>query len=223
MLETAHTPPVHSRYSHSHEDSSVKHSPSLIAAALLAATTLLSGCAGMVIGAGASAGVAAAEERGFDGALDDTKIRAEINDLWFRHDVEMYRKATLTINEGRVLLTGVVLSDQARADAVRLSWQAAGVREVYNELQVRPEGSGVIDDGRDVWIQQELKTRLMFDKEIRNINYTVDVTDGVIYLMGVAQHDAELQRVLAHAREISHVRGVISHVRLKNDPRRNRG
>lgn len=199
------------------------YSPALLAATLVAVVPLLSGCAGVVIGAGATAGVAAAEERGLDGALDDTKIRAEINDLWFRHDVEMYRKVTLTISEGRVLLTGVVPNEQARADAVRLAWQAAGVREVYNELLVRPEGSGVIDGGRDLWIQQELKARLMFDKEIRNINYTVDVTDGVVYLMGIAQNEAELQRVIAHAREVSHVRGVISHVRLKNDPRRNRG
>lgn len=221
MLEAARIPPVQYAHPNSHEDRSVTLSRSFLAAALVGAATLLSGCAGVAVGAGASAGVAAAEERGFDGALEDTKIRAEINDLWFRHDVEMYRKVTLAISEGRVLLTGVVPSEQARADAVRLTWQAAGVREVYNELQVRPEGSGLIDGSRDVWIQQELKTRLMFDKEIRNINYTVDVTDSVIYVMGIAQHDAELQRVLAHAREISHVRGVISHVRLKTDPRRN--
>lgn len=199
----------------------MRRSAFLFAASVLAASSLLSGCAGVVVGAGATAGVAVAEERGLERALDDAKIRAEINDLWFRHDVEMYRKATLTINEGRVLLTGVVLSDQARADAARLSWQAAGVREVYNELQVRPEGAGVIDGGRDLWIQQELKTRLMFDREIRNINYTIDVTDSIVYVMGIAQNDAELQRVIAHAREIQHVKGVISHVRLKNDPRRN--
>lgn len=201
----------------------VKRSASLLAVALLAASPLLSGCAGLVVGAGATAGLAAAEERGLERALDDTKIRAEINDLWFRHDVEMYRKATLTINEGRVLLTGVVLSDQARADAVRLSWQVAGVREVYNELQVRPEGAGVIDGSRDLWIQQEMKSRLMFDREVRNINYTVDVTDGIVYLMGIAQDDSELQRVIAHAREITNVKGVISHVRLKTDPRRGAG
>lgn len=199
----------------------MRRSAFLFAASVLAASSLLSGCAGVVVGAGATAGVAVAEERGLERALDDAKIRAEINDLWFRHDVEMYRKATLTINEGRVLLTGVVLSDQARADAARLSWQAAGVREVYNELQVRAEGAGVIDGGRDLWIQQELKTRLMFDREIRNINYTIDVTDSIVYVMGIAQNDAELQRVIAHAREIQHVKGVISHVRLKNDPRRN--
>ncbi|CAA7616298.1 BON domain-containing protein [Magnetospirillum sp. UT-4] len=197
------------------------HSPLISACAALALAGLLSGCAGAVIGAGATAGVAAAEERGLDGAVEDTRIRTEINDLWFRHDVEMYRKVTLAISEGRILLTGLVPTDQAQADAVRLAWQAAGVREVYNEIQVRPAGSGLIDDSRDVWIQQELKARLLFDKEVRNINYTVDVTDGVVYLLGIAQSEAELQRVIAHARELSHVKGVISHVRLKTDPRRN--
>lgn len=193
------------------------------AALLVALAGLQSGCAGVVVGAGATAGVAAAEERGLDGALDDTKIRAEINHYWFQHDVDMYRKVGLTISEGRVLLTGVVPSDGARADAVRLAWQAAGVREVINEIAVRPEGTGVIDDGRDVVISQTLKARLLFDKEIRNINYTIEVVDGVVYLMGIAQNEGELDRVIAHAREISNVKRVVSHVRLKSDPRRVQG
>lgn len=201
----------------------MKHLSPLAAVTLLAAAFALSGCAGVVIGAGATAGVAASEERGLEGALEDTKIRAEINDLWFRHDVEMYRKVTLTISEGRVLLTGVVPNDSARNDASRLAWQAAGVREVYNELEVRPEGSALIDGGRDVWIQQQIKLRLLGDRDIRNINYTIDVTDGIVYLMGIAQSEAELQRVIAHARDIAHVKGVVSHVRLKSDPRRLQG
>lgn len=191
----------------------------------LAAAGLLStaACAPTVIGAGASAGVAAAEERGLEGAIDDVKIRAEINHLWFQHDVEMYRQVGLTITEGRVLLTGVVPQSDARVDAVRLAWQAGGVREVLNEVQVRKDGETVMDQGKDLLIQQKLKGRLMLDKEIRNINYTVDVVEAVVYLMGIAQSDAELQRVIAHARDVADVKRVVSHVRLKSDPRRNPG
>ena len=192
----------------------------LPAVMMLVSAGLLSSCVGVAVGAGASAGVAAAEERGLEGALEDTKIRAEINEAWFRHDVDMFRKVTLTISEGRVLLTGVVPAEKWRTDAVRLVWQVAGVREVYNEILVRPEGSGLIDDSRDLWIQQELKAKLLFDKQVRNINYSVDVTDGTVFLMGIAQSEAELQRVIAYAREISHVRAVVSHVRLKTDSRR---
>lgn len=176
----------------------------------------LSGCAGVLVGAGATTGVAAAEERGLEGTFDDTKIRAEINHYWFQHDHDMFRRVGLTIREGRVLLTGIVLSEAERADAVRLAWQAAAVREVINEIMVRPEGSDIIDSGRDVVISQTMKGRLLFDKEIRNINFSIDVVDGVIYLMGIAQNEAELERVIAHARSISNVKRVVSHVRLKS-------
>ncbi|MGE4279898.1 MAG: BON domain-containing protein [Magnetospirillum sp.] len=196
--------------------------PSLTLAALLVASTALSGCVGMVIGAGATAGVAASEERGIEGAAEDAKIRAEINEAWFRKSVDMYSKVTLAISEGRVLLTGTVPSEQVREDAVNLTWQVAGVREVYNELLAQ-DSSGFIDGARDVRIQQEIKSRMLFDKEISNINYTVDVTNGTVYLLGIAQSDTELNRVIGHAREVSAVKNVISYVRLKDDPRRHGG
>lgn len=180
----------------------------------------LGGCAGAVIGAGAETSVAAAEERGLAGAVDDAKIRVQIDDLWFRKSEEMFRKVGLTIVEGRVLLTGVVPTETARADAVRLSWQVSGVKEVFNEIAVVPEGQELVDQGRDTVITQKLKARLLLDRDVHNINYTIDVVDGVVYLMGIAQNDAELQRVIAHARDIPDVRRVISHVLLKSDPRR---
>ncbi len=181
---------------------------------------MLSGCAATVVGAGASAGVAAAEERGIDGAIDDLKIRTEINHLWFQKDVEMYRKVTLNISEGRVMLTGVVPTDAARADAVRLSWQVSGVKEVLNEIKVLPAGESGWDQANDLWIQNKLKARLLTDGDVKNINYIIDVTDSVVYLLGIAQSSAELDRVIAHARDTSGVRRVISHVRLKTDPKR---
>jgi osmotically-inducible protein OsmY len=191
----------------------------LVACVLLAALT--QGCAPvtLAVGAGTEVGTAAAEERGVEGAADDLRIRAEINDLWFRHDAEMYQKVTLTVHEGRVLLTGSVKKPEQRVDAVRLSWQAAGVREVLDEIQVE-DSSGIVDYGRDVLIANNLRARLLFDKQIRNVNYTVDVVNGVVYLMGIAQNGDELERVIAHARDISHVQKVISHVILKNDPQR---
>lgn len=191
------------------------------ATALVLAAALLSGCAGVVIGGAATTATAASEERGLEGAVDDTKIRAEINHLWFQRDVEMYRQVGLTIKEGRVLLTGTVPNADARVEAVRLAWQPAGVREVINEIKVAGVDSSGSSGLSDFAITQKMKAKLLFDKEIRNINYTIDVNEEVIYLMGIAQSEAELNRVIAYARDISGVRGVVNHVRLKNDPRRN--
>ncbi|MDO8607526.1 MAG: BON domain-containing protein [Phaeospirillum sp.] len=200
---------------------SVRPLLNVLLAALLGGA--VSGCAATVIGAGATAGVAAAEERGLEGAIDDTKIRVAINHLWFERDIEMYRQVTLNISEARVMLTGVVTTAQARADAAQLSWKATGVREVLNELQVRADGASGMDQANDIWIQQKLKARLLTDSDIKNINYTTDVVDSVVYLLGIAQNNAEIERVIAHARDINGVKRVISHVRLKTDPKRNGG
>ena len=69
-----------------------------------------------------------------------------------------------------------------------------------------------------VWLAQVLRNTLLIDSHVRSINYNVDCVAGTIYLMGVAQDQTELQRVIDHARDIPYVRGVVSYVRLKNDP-----
>lgn len=198
---------------------------SLALAAALAGLAILPACSPTTTGAnaGASAGVTLLEERGLAATYGDAKIRTQINYLWFNHNVEMYRLVGLTIYEGRVMLTGAVPTEAMHDDAVKLSLQASGVREVLDEIMVVPGGSGVVDSGRDLLISQKMKYRLLTDKDVTNINYSVDVVGGTIYLMGIAQDDAELARVLAHARDISGVKEVVSHILLKSDPRRHPG
>lgn len=186
-------------------------------APLLLTTALvlsLSACVPAAIGAGAAVGVAAAKEGGLRNAVSDTSIRLQITDLWLKQDVHMYRRLDMTVKEGRVLITGTVPTPDARVDAIRLAWQADGVREVINEINV-DKSSGVAGYATDVWISGQLKSKLLLDKYIQSINYTVDTVNGTIYLMGVAQDQKELDRVIRHARSISRVRNVVSYVRLR--------
>ena len=191
---------------------------SLSAAALLAACDPVTGA---VVGAGAEVGVAAGEERGVGGALTDTKIQTDIDGLYLNadHGVGMFRDITVTVTEGRVDLTGKVKKPEERVEAVRLAWQASGVRQVIDDIQVTDQ-SGLIDYGRDVRIATTLRAQLLFDSQIKNINYTVDVENAVVYLMGIAQDQAELDRVIAHARDIDGVKKVVNNVVLKSDASR---
>lgn len=183
-------------------------------AGLLALALAAGGCAPLVVGSAASGiVVAATQERGLGGAISDAKIQAEINHLWLQHDIEMHRRLDMTVDQGRVLLTGRATTPEMRLDAVRLAWQAKGVQEVINEITV-DEGGGLVDAARDTWITTQLRTRLTLDKEIRSQNYSIDTVNGVVYLMGVARSQAELDRVTGHARAIPNVKRVVSYVRL---------
>jgi osmotically-inducible protein OsmY len=169
------------------------------------------------VGAAATGGVVLAQERPAKEAVSDTAIRLSINDLWLKEDLDLYQRLGLSVNEGRVLVTGLVPSQEDRLTAIRLVWQVDGVREVINEIEVA-ESEGISGYARDVWISTQLRSRLTFDTSIRAVNYSVETVGGTIYLMGIAQDQAELDRVIGHARQIPYVRRVVSHVRMKDDP-----
>jgi osmotically-inducible protein OsmY len=187
-----------------------------------AASLLLAGCSpvGLAVGAGATAATAANQERGFGQAVDDNRIAIAIQAKLFGAGNGMLRKVDVEVHEKRVLLAGRVEKPAMRVDAVRLAWEVGGVSEVIDRIEIaEPQGFGGYM--HDVWLAQKLRAVLLVDAHIRSINYNVDCVAGTIYLMGVAQDQAELQRVIDHARDIPHVRGVMNFVRLKNDPTRN--
>ena len=191
----------------------------LVPAMLVLAAGALQGCVEAVVGAGAGVGVAAAQERGVKGAASDTAIRAEINHYWLQKDEKLFANCNLQIHEGRVLVTGAVKDADARAEAIQLAWKAKGVREVINEIEVTNEG-GVGTYARDTAIVTELRSRLLFAKDIQSVNYSIEAVNGVVYMLGVAQNQAELDKAINIARNVNYVRRVVSHVLLKDDPRR---
>ena len=195
--------------------------PIRLAALGLAAAMTLAACSptGMAVGAGATAGVAAAEERGLKGAGNDALIRVEINEAWITEDFDTFNRLNLQIYEGRVLVSGRV-PKQAEADkAIELAWRAEDVREVINEIEI--SDAGALDDiANDALIDARLDSELLFDSEISSINYSTRSVAGTVYLLGVAQDREELDRVFRVTRSIPNVKRVVSHVILKDDPRR---
>ena len=177
---------------------------------------LLAGCTipGMVIGAGATAGIAAAEERGVETALDDLTIDVEIKRQFLELDENLLAAISTEVHDGRVLLTGVVDEPEMRMSAARLSWSVDGVSEVINEIKVAGDTS-IAQASKDIFISTELRARLMGDGDVSAINYSIETVRGTIYLLGIARSESELQRVINHARNVSGVRNIVPYVRVK--------
>jgi len=190
-------------------------------ALLIALLGVASGCTpvGVVLGAGAVAGSAALEERGIEQSLTDTGTA-----LAFRHDVieedfNTFQRVGVVVIEGRMLLTGIVPVEEDRIRLVERAWTTPDVVEVINEILIG-EDVGLINTGFDVKIEQALTLALTVDREVKAVNYEADAVGGTLYLIGIAQSQAELDRVVAHAREVERVRRVISHVQIKDSPAR---
>jgi osmotically-inducible protein OsmY len=187
--------------------------------AAVAAVLVLSGCAGAVVGAGATVGVAALQERSIGGAVDDATIKLRVKDGLLSKSDRLFLAVGVESVEGRVLLTGNVAKPEDRVEVGRIAWQVPGVREVYNEVEVR-DRSSLSNYLRDVRISNELRFKMIADRDVSAINFNVETVNAVVYLTGIALNQAELERVAGHARSIAGVQRVVSYVVLKDDQRR---
>jgi osmotically-inducible protein OsmY len=190
------------------------HLPKPITAVLLLTLLApLSGCVSMVIGAGATVGVAAMEERPLKVHLRDTTIATEIRYNLVEASEKFITGVGIEVYEGKALITGVVENEAMRARALKLVWKVEGLKDVYNELQVGD--NGITNFAKDSWVTTQLKSKTTFDQDVLAINYMIETVNGVVYLIGIAQSKREIDKVIAHARSLGYVKRVISHVRIK--------
>jgi osmotically-inducible protein OsmY len=181
---------------------------------LLALISLLSGCTA-VVGAGATLGVAAVQERGIKGRAKDLQIEAGILEKFVKSGFSLTSAIGAEVYEGRVLLTGATTDTKIGDQALKIAWGVDGVNEVLNEIQVGKTFS-FSNFAQDTWITAQVKSKMTFDDNIFSINYVVETVNGTVYLIGIAQNSEEHNRAKQHAAQVKFVRNVISHVRVKN-------
>lgn len=189
--------------------------PHLVLSLIIAVA--LSACSpvGMATGAGASVGVAAFEERGLEQSATDQWIEIEISRLLFEQHVdELFRPLNIAVHEGRVLLTGSLKDQDLMVKAIQTAWAVKGVKEVINEVRVGDPLSQqqVINDNV---IAANLKSRLLFKRDIQSINYNIEVDNGVVYILGIGQDQAEVDRVVGIASTLPRVKRVVNYAVLK--------
>ena len=180
----------------------------------------LGGCIPALIAGGTETAVVVAQERSVGGAVDDAGILLAIKKRFARQDYkDLLANVEVKSVEGRVLLTGNVDKPDSQIEAVRLAWQVEGVKEVINEIQINDQ-AGIWNYTRDVWISTQIRSRMVLEKGVRSINYSIITVNQVVYVMGIAQDQKELDKVTTIASTTNYVQRVVSYVRMKDDPRR---
>lgn len=185
---------------------------------LLLASIGLSGCASAVIGVGTAAVAASTTEKGLSTSVADTQIHAKLTDRFVKTDFSLVTAVDITVNDGAVLMTGKVETPEEKILATRLAWEIFGVREVVNELQVT-DTSSIKDIAKDLAASATLRTKLITDGNISSLNFSIDVVNGTVYLSGVAANAEEMNRVVAHARDIRFTQQVVNYITLQSDKR----
>lgn len=157
----------------------------LIAALLLGATVLpaLQGCF-PIVAAGVTTGVLATFDRRSIGTqTEDETIEWKAKSAV---DEKLGDKAHLNFTSfnRKVLMTGEVPSDAAKAEAERLVTGVTNVQSVYNELTVGPATS-FSDRSNDSFITSKVKSRSVDTGKFNPVHVKVVTEAGVVYLLGM--------------------------------------
>ena len=164
-----------------------------------------------------TAGVTKGDERNFARSVNDVSAERVIKARMRRADGFKLKGVNVDVREGIVLLAGNVQRQEDRIEAERIAWSAPRVDQVGNEILIKDK-QGAIRGAKDSLLTTSVKTRLTADKYVKSRNINVESHDGVVYLLGVARNQAELERAAQIASETRGTREVVSYVKVAGIP-----
>ena len=182
---------------------------------LLFSSCLVASCSQVIMGGATSTSMIIVQERSSKQAAIDILIKAKIEEAMFSNDYEkLFSKVRVIVYEGRVLLVGTVLEENLKEKANQISWSTKDVQEVANYITIGK--NDLIDYVKDTRISLELRAKMLTDKEVSEVNFSVTTENRILYLVGIAQNNEEFKRVIDHASNIAGVKKIINLIKLKD-------
>tara|TARA_X000000368_G_scaffold416660_1_gene411127 strand:+ start:241 stop:834 length:594 start_codon:yes stop_codon:yes gene_type:complete len=120
--------------------------------------------------------------------------------------------------DGRFFITGKVDDPEEKLKITKLAWETDGVRSVKNDIKIK-ENFNFKQSAKDLLITSQLRTALIFNKEIKATNYQIDTYKKKIYIYGIALSKDERKFVIDEAEQILDVEKVIASILLVEDLR----
>ena len=177
-------------------------------------SVFLSGCAAPLILAGGGILVTVPlRKKGISGTMNDATINTSIASKLHEWDSKAFTQVDADVHAGEVLLTGLVDNPEFATKAEKIVWKVDGVRAVYNHIQT--DSNSFLNYTKDTWITTKIKSKFLADQDIHNLNYTVKTLAGVVYIIGTADNQKEMEVVHNVARSTNGVSKVISYVTIK--------
>lgn len=183
-----------------------------LAALALASFIALSGCVAAAVGTAGAVGLAAVQERTMGEAVDDATASNEIKAKLLSEGG--YGEVDVEVANGLALLSGRVASPEMRVRAEDIAWSSSRVVDVANEIVIEEPG-GFFANASDELITARVRSSLIAARDVKSLNFNIETYDGVVYLMGIARSQAELEEAAERASVVRGVQRVVSYVRVR--------
>ena len=178
-----------------------------------------SGCVGVaskgIFGTGVSV---AFDPRSVGTQVDDSIMQKSLSARTILMDKKYLLSIKIKVLDGRIFLTGKVDNPEEKLKLTKLAWETDGVRSVRSDIKIKEEFN-FKQSAKDILITSQLKSAMIFNKNIKATNYQIDTYKKKIYVYGISLTSEEKDEVVKEAKEILDVKDVIASIILVDDLR----
>ena len=180
---------------------------------------IFTGCVGIsskgIFGTGVSV---ALDPRSLGTQIDDSVMQKNIAARLVLRDKSYLFSVNTKVLDGRIFLTGKINDLEEKLQLTKLAWETKGARSVKNDIKIKEEFN-FTQSAKDLLITSQLRTALIFNKQIKATNYQIDTYKKKIFIYGISLTSEERKEVINEAKEILDVEDVITSIVLVDDLR----
>ena len=180
---------------------------------------ILTGCVGAsstgVFGTGVTI---AMDPRTLGTQIDDSVMDKTLDARLLTLNKNYFISVKTKIIDGRIFITGKVNTPEEKLQITKVAWETKGARSVKNDLKIK-EKFNFKQSAKDLLITSQLRSAMIFNKQIKAVNYNIDTYKKKIYVYGISQTKEEKEEVINEAKQILDVEDVITSILLLEDLR----
>ena len=148
--------------------------------------------------------------------IDDTIMQKNLNARLAFTDKKYFISIQSEVLDGRIFLSGKVDEPEEKIKITKMAWETKGVRSVKNAITIKGQ-SNFRTNAKDILITSQLRTALIFNKNTKARNYTLETVNKNIYIFGIAMNEEEKKEVINEANKIYDVDEVIPSIYLATE------
>ena len=179
---------------------------------LILISLILNNCVGVsstgIFGTGVSVAI---DPRSLGTQIDDSIMQKNLSARILLIDKNYFLSVKSKVLDGRIFLTGKVEDPEEKLKLTKVAWETEGVRSVRNDIKIKEEFD-FKQSTKDILITSQLRTALIFNKEIKATNYQIDTYKKKIYIYGIASSKNEKDLVIQESKEILDVEDVVASI-----------
>ena len=148
--------------------------------------------------------------------IDDTIMQKNLSARLALTEKKYFLTIQSEVLDGRIFLSGKVDKPEEKIKITKMAWETKGVRSVKNAITIKGH-SNFKNTAKDILITSQLRAALIFNKNTKARNYTLETVNKNIYIFGIAMDEEEKKEVINEANKIYDVKEVIPSIYLASE------